>query len=100
MSRATVVDTIKDTIKLIQLLVTPLNGDKILLSSEIEIIGIDCGFRELGSVSWILMLININKPLGQAVLARRIHAFIPRLGDRFQHTIFKVIQTLVVQTLT
>jgi hypothetical protein len=34
------IDTIKDTMKLIQLLVTSLNGDKILLSLRIEVIGI------------------------------------------------------------
>ena len=53
------VDTIKDTIKLIQLLV--VKGDKILLSLGIEIIGVDCVFRELGLVNWILMLIYINR---------------------------------------
>jgi len=37
-------DTINDTIKLIQLLVTSLNGDKILLSLGIEIIGVDQTF--------------------------------------------------------
>ena len=34
------IDTIKDTMKLIQLLVTSLNGDKILLSLRIKVIGI------------------------------------------------------------
>ena len=34
------IDTIKDIIKLIQLLVTSLNGGKILLSLGIEIIGV------------------------------------------------------------
>jgi len=47
------IDTIKDTINLI--------GDKILLSLGIEMIGVDCVFRELGLVSWILMLIYINR---------------------------------------
>ena len=37
-----------------------VKGDKILLSLGIEIIGVDCVFRELGLVSWILMLIYIN----------------------------------------
>ena len=36
-------DTIKDTIKLTQLLVTSLNGDKILLSFGIENIALDHG---------------------------------------------------------
>ncbi len=40
------IDTIKDTINLIQLLVTSLKGDKILLSLGIEIMGVDCVFRE------------------------------------------------------
>jgi len=40
------IDTIKDTIKLIQLLAMSLHGDKILLSLGIEIIGVDCVFRE------------------------------------------------------
>jgi len=43
--------------KLIQLLVMSLNGDKILLSLGIEIIGVDCVFRELGLVQrWSNML--------------------------------------------
>jgi hypothetical protein len=42
------IDTIKETIKLIQLLVTSLHGDKTLLSLGIEVIGVDCVFRELG----------------------------------------------------
>ena len=49
------VDSIKGTIKLVQLLVTSLNGDKILLSLGVEIIGVNCVFRELWLVSWILM---------------------------------------------
>jgi hypothetical protein len=35
------------------------------LTLGIEIIGVDCVFRELGLVSWILMLIYINKGLCQ-----------------------------------
>ena len=42
------IDTIKDTIKLIHLLVTSLHGDKILLLLGIEILGVDCVLRELG----------------------------------------------------
>jgi len=42
------IDTIKDTIKLIHLLVKSLGT---------EILGGDCVFRELGLVSWKLMLI-------------------------------------------
>ena len=59
-----VTNTIKDTIKLILLLVTSLNCYKILWSLGIENIGVDCVFRELGLVSWILiwMLIYINIP--------------------------------------
>ena len=40
------INTIKDKIKLFQLLVTSLSGDKILLLSEIEKIGVYCVFRE------------------------------------------------------
>ena len=58
-----------------------VKGDKILLSYGIEIIGVDCAFRELGLVSWISMLINIIKPEhlgveGKAVLGGH---FGPRL---------------------
>jgi hypothetical protein len=38
-----------------------VKGDKILLSLGIEIIGVDCVFRELGLVSWILTQIYMNK---------------------------------------
>jgi hypothetical protein len=61
------IDTVKDAMKLIQLLVKSLNGDKILLSSGIEIIGVDCVFRELGLVSRILMPIYINRPLRSCI---------------------------------
>ena len=54
------IDTIKDTIKLVLLLV--VKDDKILLSLGIETIGVDFVFRGLELVSWILMLTYINRP--------------------------------------
>ena len=51
--------TIKDTIKLIHLLVKSLNDDKILLSLGTEILGGDCVFRELGLVKLMLIYMCI-----------------------------------------
>ncbi len=53
------IDTIKDTIKLIHLLVKSLNDDKILLSLGTEILGGDCVFRELGLVKLMLIYMCI-----------------------------------------
>ena len=61
MTHATEIDAIKDTIKLIELLVTSLHGDKTFLSLGNEMIGADCVCVERVSPSQLYTYIGKQK---------------------------------------